>query len=87
MKPEGYVRIARVILILAAAGLAAVPLLLLLNLASGGDGFGLCPGGLIRCRNPYRAAPELSTVLTVTLFVVLAGLRGTTVLRRRLKDR
>lgn len=81
------VRITRVILIAGAAALAAVPLVLLLDLASGGTGYGLCPGGVIRCRNPYEAAPELSGILTAALFVVVAGLRGTTLLTRRLRNR
>lgn len=69
------VRLIRMVLILAAVGLAAVPLLVMLDLASGGSGYGLCPGGIAECRNPYTAAPELSITLTVTLMVVLGGLR------------
>lgn len=87
MQPLMLVRIARIVLILAAVALASVPLLLLLDLASGGTGYGLCPGGMVRCRNPYEAAPQVSGTLTFALFVVLAGLRATSVIGRRLNDR
>lgn len=63
------------VLVLAAVALAAVPLLVMLDLAGGGTGYGLCPGGIAFCRNPYTAAPELSVTLTIGLMVVLAGLR------------
>lgn len=69
------VRLVRAVLIVAAVAIAAVPLLVLLDLAGGGTGYGLCPGGVSSCRNPYTAAPELSSLLTVGLVVVLGGLR------------
>ncbi len=78
-------RVLRVALVVAAVALAAVPLFVLLDLAQGGTGFGLCPGGIARCRNPYTAAPELSTGLTVGLFVILAALRVVNRLWRRLR--
>jgi hypothetical protein len=71
------VRLVRAVLIVAAVALAAVPLFILLDLAQGGTGYGLCPGGVTRCRNPYTAAPELSTLLTLGLVIVLGGLRVT----------
>jgi hypothetical protein len=85
MDPRLIVRFVRLVLILAAVALAAVPLLVLLDLAGGGDGYGLCPGGITRCRNPYSAAPQLSIALTVGLFVVLGGLRVTTHLDHRFR--
>lgn len=69
------VRLVRAVLVVAAVAIAAVPLLVLLDLAGGGTGYGLCPGGVQRCRNPYTAAPELSILLTGGLIVVLGGLR------------
>lgn len=63
------------LLILAAVAIAAVPLAVVFDLARGGNGFGLCPGGIDRCRNPYTAAPEMAILLTVGLFVVLGTLR------------
>jgi hypothetical protein len=85
--PRLLVRFARVVLTLAAVVLAAVPLIVLLDLADGGTGYGLCPGGVTTCRNPYTAAPELSLVLTLGLFVVVAGFRVTTIAQRRLSRR
>jgi hypothetical protein len=64
-----------------------VPLLVLLDLAGGGSGFGMCPTGVDSCRNPYTAAPELSVILTVALIVVLAGVRVTTRAEHRLDRR
>lgn len=77
------IRLVRAVLIVAAVALAAVPLFVLLDLAQGGTGYGLCPGGVTRCRNPYTAAPELSTLLTLGLIVVLGGLRITNRTLRR----
>lgn len=85
MELQYLIRLVRAILVVAAVALAAVPLLVLLDLAQGGTGYGLCPGGVRDCRNPYTAAPELSTLLTVGLVVVLAGFRITNRTLRRLQ--
>ena len=63
------------VLVLGAVAIAAVPLAIVFDLAGGGDGYGLCPGGISRCRTPYTAAPELAILLKVGLFVVLGSLR------------
>jgi hypothetical protein len=81
------IRVLRVVLIVAAVAVAAVPLLVIFDLASGGTGYGLCPDGLSACRNPYSAAPELSITLTVGMMVVLAGLRITNRAYRRIDRR
>lgn len=81
------VRVVRATLVVAAVALAAIPLFVLLDLADGGTGYGLCPGGLTHCRSPYTAAPELSLLLTLGLIVVLAGLRITNRTLRRLDRR
>ncbi len=57
---------------------ASIPLLVLLDLAGGGTGWGLCPQGVSTCQNPYTAAPELSLVLTVSLFALVAAIRVAT---------
>lgn len=57
---------------------ATVPLLVLLDLAGGGTGWGLCQEGVTSCRNPYTAAPELSVVLTISLFGLVAAIRVAT---------
>jgi hypothetical protein len=87
MDPKTFIRFARILLYGTAVLLAMVPLLVLLDLAGGGSGFGLCPTGVDSCRNPYTAAPELSAILTVALIVVLAGVRVTTRAERRLDRR
>ena len=83
MDPRIIVRALRVVLILGAVVLAAFPLFVLFDLANGGTGYGLCPRGVQSCRNPYTAAPELMTALTVGLLAVLGGFRLTTRLSRR----
>lgn len=85
MELQYLVRLVRAVLVVAAVALAAVPLFVLLDLAQGGTGYGLCPGGVTACRNPYTAAPELSALLTVGLVVVLAGFRITNRTLRRLQ--
>ena len=87
MDPKTFIRFARILLNGTAVLLAMVPLLVLLDLAGGGSGFGLCPTGVDSCRNPYTAAPELSVILTVALIVGLAGVRVTTRAEHRLDRR
>lgn len=87
MDPRTFVRFARILLYGTAVLLAGVPLLVLLDLARGGSGYGLCPTGVESCRNPYTAAPELTVILTVALMVVLAGVRVTTRAERRMANR
>lgn len=59
----------------AAIVIAVVPLLVLLSLVQGGTGFGLCPGGLEVCRNPYTAGLELTAFLAFALLGVVALIR------------
>ncbi|MFP3915753.1 MAG: hypothetical protein ACLFWM_12820 [Actinomycetota bacterium] len=75
MRPVHWLRLLAYILIAAALLIAVVPLLVLLSLVQGGSGFGLCPGGIASCRNPYTAAPELTAGLTVALLVIVAAIR------------
>ncbi|HEX2154345.1 MAG TPA: hypothetical protein VHL52_10250 [Acidimicrobiia bacterium] len=75
MKTVHWLRLLVYILIAAALFIAVVPLLVLLSLVQGGSGFGLCPGGITTCRNPYTAAPELTAGLTVALLVIVAAIR------------
>jgi hypothetical protein len=75
VKTAFWLRLVVYVLIAAAILIALVPLLVLLSLVRGGTGFGLCPGGLGTCRNPYTAAPELSLGLTVGLLVIVAAIR------------
>jgi hypothetical protein len=68
------------------AGVALVPMLVLIDLAGGGDGWGLCRGGLATCRAAYFEGPELLAGLVVLLFLLLMLLRLAFYLRRRLGE-
>ena len=52
-----------------------LPMLVLLDLVGGGDGWGLCPDGLASCRTSYFSGPELAAGLMTLLFVLLFLLR------------
>ena len=56
--------------------LAAVPLLILLDLADGGTGWGLCPTGLNGCRAGLVSGPRLALILVAFIFLLLAVLRA-----------
>lgn len=70
----------------AAVGIAAVPVVVMINLLGGGTGFGLCPNGLEACENPYSTAAEFAVLLTVALFAVVLSIRLLMKLARRLQD-
>jgi hypothetical protein len=63
-------------LVAAIVGLALIPLYVLLDLRSGGSGWGLCADGFGRCRTSYFAGFELLAGLLVVLLlmVLLIGL-------------
>jgi hypothetical protein len=75
------------LIIAAMAGVALVPMLVLLDLAGGGDGWGLCGGGPASCRAAYFEGPELLAALVILLFLLLMLLRLALYLRRRLEER
>jgi len=70
-----WIRILVGMLVLASLAVASIPLLVLLDLASGREGYGLCPRGLEGCRTAYTAGPELIAILILLLFGLLALLR------------
>jgi hypothetical protein len=80
-------RIAIALILAAIVGVALVPMLALLDLAGGGDGWGLCRGGLTSCRAAYFEGPELLAALAVVLFLLLMLLRLVLMARRRLEQR
>lgn len=80
-----FVRVAIVILVLAAIGIAVVPILVMVDLLGGGTGWGLCPGGLESCDNPYTTPFELLVMLVFSLFVVILAIRVVMRLARRLQ--
>ncbi len=63
------------LLIVAIASVALVPMLVLIDLVSGGDGWGLCPDGLVQCRTSYFDGLELAAGLSILVFVLLLLLR------------
>ena len=77
-------RVLILILILVALAVAIVPVMVLINLLSGGSGFGLCPDGLSACPERYTSGPALATYLTLTLMVVVGLIRVVSHLLRRL---
>lgn len=52
-----------------------LPMLVLLDLVGGGDGWGLCLDGLASCRLSYFSGPELAAGLMLLLFLLLFLLR------------
>lgn len=81
------VRVVIGLIVAAMAGVALVPMLVLLDLAGGGDGWGLCEGGLSSCRAAYFEGPELLAILVVVLFLLLMLLRLALNVRRVLEAR
>jgi hypothetical protein len=69
------IRILIGVIIAAIVGVALVPLLVLLDLVGGGDGWGLCPDGVASCATSYFDGPELAASLLVIMFMLLTLLR------------
>lgn len=63
-------------IVTAIAAIALLPLVVLLDLAGGGDGYGLCRGGIGACRTSYFDGPELVGVLGLVLFLLVVALRA-----------
>jgi hypothetical protein len=78
------IRLAIVVLVLAAVGIAVVPILVMVDLLQGGSGWGLCPGGLEACDNPYTTPFEFLIILALGLFLVILAIRMVMRLSRRL---
>lgn len=81
-----FIRVAVFLLGATAVAIATVPLLVLIDLLSGGSGFGLCPGGLEACDKPYTTAAEFAVLLTVALGLSVLGIRLLMRLARRLQN-
>lgn len=67
--------------------IALVPMLVLLDLAGGGDGLGLCSDGINSCRTSYFDGPELIGLLVVVLFLLLMLLRAAFHIRAVIEQR
>jgi hypothetical protein len=81
-----FVRLAVFILVLVAIAIAIVPILVLIDLLDGGTGWGLCPGGIEFCDKPFTTGAELIIILSLGLFLTVAGIRLLMRLARRLQD-
>jgi hypothetical protein len=81
-----FVRLAVFILVVVAIGIGIVPILVLIDLLDGGTGWGLCPGGLQACDKPFTTGAEMIVLLTIGMFLTVAGIRLLMRLARRLQD-
>ena len=61
-----------------------MPILVMVDLLQGGSGWGLCPGGLEACDNPYTTPFEFLIILALGLFLVILAIRMVMRLSRRL---
>ena len=78
-----WLRIIIGLLLIAVVLVSVVPLLVLLDLARGGGGYGICPDGLSACDIPYTAWLELAAGLVLVIFGLIALLRLTMKVVRR----
>ncbi len=70
-----WLRLIVAVLLLGAFAVAVIPLLVLLDLASGGTGYGLCPAGIRECAFGYLRPVELIAWLALSLFGFVAAIR------------
>ncbi len=81
------IRVTIGLIALAMVGVSLLPLLVLLDLAGGGSGWGLCPAGLASCKTSYFDGPELLGILVLVLFLLLVMLRLAWRLMRSMEER
>ncbi len=63
------------IILVSLVAILGYPLLIIFNLANGGDGFGLC-NDLVNCQIPFLEGPRILILLIITFFFLVAVLRG-----------
>jgi hypothetical protein len=73
------------LLVAAAVAVAIVPALVIMDLNSGGTGWGLCSEGIAGCRGSYFAGFEMLAVGALALFVLLGFIRAAILLLRRVE--
>jgi hypothetical protein len=78
------IRVAVLLLALTAVGIAVVPIVVMIDLVSGGTGYGLCPSGIETCDRPFTTGAELVIILLLALFLVVVAIRVLMRLARRL---
>jgi hypothetical protein len=81
-----FVRLAVFVLVVVAIAIGIVPILVLIDLLEGGTGWGLFPAGIELCDKPYSTGAELIIVLSLGLFLTVAGIRFLVRVSRRLQD-
>ena len=79
----GFLKALRGFLILGALILAVIPPAILVDLLTGGTGYGLCEGGLGACDSAYMTGPSLAGRIFLGLLLVTLCIR----LVSRLVDR
>jgi steroid 5-alpha reductase family enzyme len=80
------IRLGVVVLTGGAIVIAAIPILVLIDLLDSGTGWGLCPAGLEACDNPYTTGAELAILLTLGFLGCVWGIRLLIRLARRLRS-
>ena len=75
------------VLVAAIVAVALIPLYVLLDLRSGGSGWGLCADGFGRCRTSYFSGFELIAVLLLVLMALVLAIGGLVELLRYLRRR
>ena len=75
------------VLVAAIIGVAMIPLYVLLDLRSGGGGWGLCAEGFGRCRTSYFTGFELIAVLLLVLMALVLAIGGLVQLLRYMRRR
>lgn len=83
----GLLKTLRGLLILAALVLAVIPPAILVDLLTGGTGYGLCEGGLGECDTAYIAGPTLAGRIFLGLLVVTLCIRLVSRLVDRIENR
>lgn len=69
------VRVLIGLMVIAIVAVAGIPLLILVDLTGGGDGWGLCPDGLEACRASMFSGPRLAVALVLAVIGLMAVLR------------
>jgi hypothetical protein len=80
------IRVVVFVLALTAVMIAVVPIVVMIDLVSGGTGYGLCPGGLDACDRPYTTGAEIVIILSLALFAVVLAIRALMRLARKLQS-
>jgi hypothetical protein len=81
-----WLRVVVALLVLGAVAVGVLPLLILVDLSSGGTGFGVCPNGIGDCVISYSRPIELSMYLALTLFVFVALTRAAVKLHAKVQE-